>query len=93
MERHDAGKVFKGVVRGGKPLEQFPGEQAKTGHWIWLTGSSSPGTDQLWVAGSFYVFVGELFAAFVIDVFFPRIVGWGSAVQCERTGSRYAFER
>ena len=79
VERLMREEGLQGVVRGRKaPRTTFPGGQAKRALDLVDRKFEAQAPNRLWVADFTYVFTWEklCFAAFVIDVFSRRIVGW-----------------
>jgi len=69
---------LEGVVRGRKPRMTIPKEDAAHPADLVQRDFTATGPNQLWVADLTYVSTrsGFVYAAFVIDVFSRRIVGW-----------------
>jgi transposase InsO family protein len=69
---------LEGVVRGRRPRTTIPKEDAAHPADLVQREFTASGPNQLWVADLTYVSTrsGFVYAAFVIDVFSRRIVGW-----------------
>ena len=68
----------RGAVRGRRPRTTIPGEEAARSKDLVDRTFSADGPNRLWVADLTYVPVrgGLVYAAFVVDVFSRKIVGW-----------------
>ena len=69
---------LRGITRAKGPRTTVPGTGPDTRPDLVDGRSPRPAPDQLWVADITYcrTFAGWVYAAFVIDVFSRRVVGW-----------------
>jgi putative transposase len=69
---------LRGITRAKGPRTTVPGTGPDTRPDLVDRAFTATGPDQLWVADSTYcrTFSGWVYAAFVIDVFSRRVVGW-----------------
>lgn len=73
---------LRGVTRARGPRTTVPGSPAELPLDLVDREFTAPRPDQLWVADITYIrtFAGWVYAAFVIDVFSRRVVGWQLAM-------------
>ncbi|MFB9321949.1 IS3 family transposase [Cryptosporangium minutisporangium] len=69
---------LRGLVRGRSPITTRPGKGPDARPDLVQRQFTAPGPNTLWVADITYVrtFAGWVYAAFVLDVFSRRVVGW-----------------
>jgi putative transposase len=78
VERLMRAAGLRGITRAKGPRTTVPGTGADTRPDLVDRAFTATGPDQLWVADITYcrTFAGWVYAAFVIDVFSRRVVGW-----------------
>lgn len=78
VERLMRAAGLRGITRAKGPRTTIPGQGSDTRPDLVERNFTATAPDQLWVADITYIrtFAGWVYAAFVIDVFSRRVVGW-----------------